>query len=274
MGLLHGPLRERVFVGDTRRIPLLDVDVEIEYIIWVELLLASVLCYNVSFVGHLSGILAGLAVGYGAWVLEAIGWMWAAGPDRNNDLRDEIDRVEERTRDYGTRDLNAVREGSPGREPAREDGTGAQDADEAGAESANPSPEEMRAARLAKYEKTREPKEPRREESKLARWKKESKAREAAARDGGPTIRAGVLERPHGRAAQAEQPGQSPELSSHFSRAQRASAEAIRQRSLRSPDGTQELADNLASAADRTASERQQLLRQARRREGGFRNVH
>ena len=63
-------------------------------------------------------------------------------------------------------------------------------------------------------------------------------------------------------------------LSSHFSPAQRASAEAIRQRSLRSRDGTQELADNLASAANRTASERQQLLRQARRREDGFRNVH
>ena len=145
-------------------------------------------------------------------------------------------------------------------------------------ESANPtSPEELRARRLAKYDtKTREPKEPTRRKggSQLARWKKESEAREAAARGGGPTIRTGVLERPHGRAAQAEQPGQSPELSSHFSPAQRASAEAIRQRSLRSRDGTQELADNLASAANRTASERQQLLRQARRREEGFRNVY
>ena len=82
-----------------------------------------------------------------------------------------------------------------------------------------------------------EPKKSMSEASKLAMWKKESQAWAAAAR-----------------------------------RAQRVSAEAVRSRDA--AQDAQELADNLASAANRKASERQQLLRQARRREEGFRNVH
>jgi hypothetical protein len=57
--------RHRIFVGDTVRIPLLGIRVDIEHAVWYELVLASVLQYNVSFVGHLSGIVAGLLIAHG-----------------------------------------------------------------------------------------------------------------------------------------------------------------------------------------------------------------